>query len=431
MQVSVETTGALERRMEVQVPAERVEKAIDERLQKLSRTVRLKGFRPGKVPVKVVRQQFGQQVRQEVLGDVMQSTFAEAVTQEKLVPAAGPRIEPISLEQGADLKYRATFEVLPEITLKGVETLEVTRPTADVTSADVDAMIQNLREQRPTYTSVEREAQDTDRVVVDFAGTLDGQPFEGGQGENVSIVLGAGRMLADFEKGVRGAKAGEKRTIDVTFPANYGAPNLAGKTAQFDITIKSVEERKLPELDDEFCKLYGVETGGIERLREEVQDNMRRELGEAVRARLKKQVMDGLLAANPLYLPKSLVDSQVRDLQIDAGRRMGAQDVSQLPPAEGFVEQARRRVALSLLVNEIIKTAKLTVDQSKVQTRFEELVMQFPDPSQAMQTYRSNPQIQRQIEASVLEDQVVDWVVERAKVTDQATTFKELMNFGA
>jgi trigger factor len=431
MQVSVETTGALERRMEVQVPAERIEKAVDERLQKLSRTVRLKGFRPGKVPVKVVRQQFGQQVRQEVLGDVMQSSFNEAVVQEKLVPAAGPRIEPINLEQGGDLKYRAVFEVLPQIKLAAIENIEVTKPTAEVTSADVDAMIQNLREQRPTYTAVEREAQDTDRVAVDFVGTLNGQPFEGGQGENVSIILGAGRMLADFEKGVRGAKAGEHKTVDVTFPANYGAPNLAGQTAQFQITIKSVEERKLPELDDEFCKSYGVESGGLDRLREEVEDNMRRELGDAIRGRLKKQIMDALLAANPLDLPKSLVDAQVRELQIDAGRRMGAQDASQLPPAEGFIEQARRRVALSLLINEVIKSGDIKIDAAKVQTRFEELAMQFPDPNQALQTYRANPQIQRQIEASVLEDQVVDWVLERAKTGEQLSSFKELMNFGA
>ena len=431
MQVSVETTGALERRMEVQVPAERIEKAVDERLQKLSRTVRLKGFRPGKVPVKVVRQQFGQQVRQEVLGDVMQSSFNEAVVQEKLVPAAGPRIEPINLEQGGDLKYRAVFEVLPQVTLAPIENLEVMKLTAEVTSADVDAMIQNLREQRPTYTNVEREAQDTDRVVVDFVGTLDGQPFEGGQGENVSIILGAGRMLADFEAGVRGAKAGEAKTIDVKFPENYGAPNLAGKTAQFQITIKSVEERKLPELDDEFCKSYGVESGGIDRLREEVEDNMRRELSDAVRARVKTQIMDGLYAANALELPKSLVDQQTRDLQMDAGRRMGARDASQLPPAEGFVEQARRRVALSLLINEIIRTADIKLDASKVQSRFEELAMQFPDPNQALQTYRSNPQLQRQVEASVLEDQVVDWVLERAKTTEQPSSFKELMNFGA
>lgn len=429
MQVSVETTGALERRMEVQVPAERIEKAVDERLQKLSRTVRLKGFRPGKVPVKVVRQQFGQQVRQEVLGDVMQSTFNEAVVQEKLVPAAGPRIEPISLE--GDLKYRAVFEVLPQIQLVGVESIELTRPAAEVTPADVDAMLQNLREQRATYSKIEREAQDTDRVVVDFAGTLNGEPFDGGQGQNVSLILGAGRMLADFENGVRGARADEERLVDVAFPQNYGAQNLAGKTAQFKITVKSVEERKLPEIDDEFCKAYGVESGGVERLRQEVEDNMRRELGDAVRARLKKQIMDGLLAANPVDLPKSLVDSQVRELQVDAGRRAGAQDVSQLPPADGFVEPARRRVALSLLINEVIKTGGIKVDPAKVQARFEELAMQFPDPNQALQTYRGNPQIQRQLEAAVLEDQVVDWVLERAKVTEQSSTFKEIMNFGA
>lgn len=431
MQVSVEATGALERRIEVQVPAERVEKAVDERLQKLSRTVRLKGFRPGKVPVKVVRQQFGPQVRQEVLGDVMQASFNEAVTQEKLVPAGGPRIEPINLEQGGDLKYRATFEILPEVKLQGIESIEIKRPTAEVTQADVDAMIQNLREQRPTYNAVEREARDTDRVAVDFVGTLDGQPFEGGQGENVSIILGAGRMLADFENGIRGAKAGEKKTIDVAFPENYAAANLAGKTAQFEITVKTVEERVLPELDDEFCKLYGVDEGGIERLRTEVEENMRRELSDAIQARVKSQIMDGLVAANPLELPKSLVEQQVRDLQIDAGRRMGAQDVSQLPPAENFTEAARRRVALSLLINEVIRSAEIKVDRAKVQARFEELVQQFPDPNEALQTYRNNPQIQRSLEASVLEDQVVEWVLERAKVTEEPSSFKEIMNFGA
>ena len=431
MQVSVESTGALERRMEVQVPAERVEKAVDERLQRMSRTVRLKGFRPGKVPVKVVRQQFGQQVRQEVLGDVMQSTFNEAVIQEKLTPAGGPRIEPISLEQGADLKYRAVFEVLPQIELKGVEGLHVERPTASVSEADVDAMIQNLREQRPTFAAVDREARDTDRVTIDFEGSIDGVPFEGGKGEGVPVDLGAGRMIADFEAGLRGARAGENKVIDVTFPANYGAPNLAGKQAQFAISVKSVEERKLPELDDEFCKLYGVEEGGIERLRQEVQENMQRELADAVKARVKKQVLDGLLAANPIELPKSMVDAQVRDLQMDAARRMGARDASQVPPAEGFQDAARRRVALSLLISEIIRANNIQVDQSQVQQRFEELAAQVPDQGQALQQYRSNPQFRRQMESAVLEDQVIDWIAGRAKVDETPASFKEIMNFGA
>lgn len=429
MQVSVESTGALERRMEVQVPAERIEKAVDERLQKLSRTIRLKGFRPGKVPVKVVRQQFGQQVRQEVLGDVVQSTFTEAVTQEKLVPAGGPRIEPIS--QDGDLRYRAVFEVLPKIELASVEKLEITRPTAEVAAGDVDAMIQNLREQRPAYNKVEREAQDTDRVTVDFDGTIEGEPFEGGNGEDIAIVLGAGRMLAEFEAGLKGARAGEQKTIDVTFPANYGAASLAGKKAQFAVNVKSVEERQLPELDDEFCKAYGVEEGGVERLRQEVEENMKRELADAIRARMKKQVMDGLLAANPLELPKTMVDAQVRELQIDAARRMGARDASQIPPPDAFHDAARRRVSLTLLVSELVKNAKLQVNQSQVLARFEELAQQYPDAQEALRTVRSNPQLQRQMETAVVEDQVVDWVVERARVTDQPSTFKELMNFGA
>lgn len=431
MQVSIESTGALERRMEVQVPADEIEKAVDARLQSMSRTVRLKGFRPGKVPVKVVRQQFGQQVRQEVLGDVMQSSFTEAVTQQKLIPAGGPRIEPISFAEGADLKYRAVFEIFPEIKLAGVESIAVDRPVAEVGTADVDAMIQNLREQRPTYVAVEREAQDTDRVTVDFDGTIDGQPFEGGKGQNVPIVLGAGRMLADFEAGLKGVRTGDKKTIELTFPQNYPAAALAGKNAQFAIDVKSVEERQLPELNEDFAKSYGVEEGGIDRLREEVQENMRRELADAIRARIKKQVMDGLLAANPIELPKVAVEAQARDLQQDTARRMGAQDLSQLPPVESFQENARRRVALSLLVNEIIKSANIQLDQNMLQTRIEELAQQYADVQQALQTLRSNAQLRRQVEASVMEDQVVDWIVERAKITDKPATFKELMNFGA
>jgi trigger factor len=430
MQVSVESTGTLERRMEVQVPAAQIEKAVDERLQKLSRTVRLKGFRPGKVPVKVVRQQFGQQVRQEVLGDVVQSSFAEAVVQEKLTPAGGPRIEPIDFE-GGDLKYRAVFEIVPQIQLANVETLDIVRPTAEVSDGDVDAMIQNLREQRATYVKVEREARDTDRVTVDFDGTIDGEAFEGGSGQDIPIVLGAGRMLADFEAGLQGVRADEQKTIELTFPQNYATQALAGRKAQFAISVKGVEERVLPELDDAFCKSYGVEEGGIDRLRDEVRENMGRELIDAVRQRLKKQVMDGLLAANPIELPKTMVDAQVRELQIEAARRMGARDASQIPPPDAFMEAARRRVALTLLVGEVIKTANIQVNQSQVQARFQELALQYPDASQAVEQYRTNPQMRRQMEAAVLEDQVVDWVLERARISEKPSTFKDLMNFGA
>lgn len=431
MQVSVETTGALERRMEIQVPADRVEQAIERRLQSMSRTVRLKGFRPGKVPVKVVRQQFGPQVRQEVLGDVMQSSFAEAVAEQKLQPVDRPRIEPISLEQGQDLKYRATFEVFPQVELKGLDAIEVKRPAASVTTADVDFMIDHLRGQRATYVATEREARDTDRVTVDFDGTLNGAPFEGGKGENVQIVLGAGRMLADFETGLQGVKSGENKTIELTFPENYGAKNLAGQKVQFAVQVKSVEERQLPELNDEFCRAFGVESGGIDQLRREVEDNMTRELAETIRNRVKAQLLDKLVDANPVELPKALVEQQTSDLQLDAGRRMGAREASQLPPRENFVEAAKRRVALGLLMNEVIKQGKLELDRSRVQRKLEELVQQFPNPEQALKSYREDRQMQRQIENLVLEDQAIDWLLERARSTDEPATFRELMNFGA
>jgi trigger factor len=431
MQVSVETLSALERRMEVQVPAAQVEKAIDERLLSMSRNLRLKGFRPGKVPVKVVRQQFGPQVRQEVLNAVMQSSFAEALDQQKLVPAAGPQIEPLDLQAGQDLKYRAVFEVLPEIKLNGLDSLQLTRPVAEVAAADVDAMIETLRAQRPTYTAVERAARDGDRVTVDFTGTVDGVAFDGGAGKDVQIVMGSGRMLPDFEAGMRGAQTGAELTVPVKFPAQYPAAALAGKQASFAITVHKVEEPQLPALDDEFCKLFGVHEGGIDRLRAEVTENMQEELAASVRARLKRQIFDALLAANPFDIPKTLVEEQMRNMVLDAGRRMGARDVSQLPPAEQFQDGAKQRVALGLLLREVIKDAQLTVDRAKVQEQLAELAQNYPDPEQVAKAYRENAQLRSQLESKALEDQAVEWLLGRAKIVEQQASFKEVMNFGA
>jgi len=431
MQVSVETTGALERRIEVSVPRERIEQAIDERLKRVSRTAKLKGFRPGKVPFKVVKQQFGAQVRQEVLSDLMQSSFAEAVTQQKLNPAAGPRIEPISVGPEQDLKYRATFEIFPEIDLKGVEGIAVTRPVATVTEADVDAMVLNLREQRPRFDAVERESREGDRVTMDFEGQIDGAEFEGSKGTDVAVLLGGGRMLKDFETGITGMRGDERKQIDVPYPADYHNAALAGRVAKFDVHLKKVEEKQLPELDDEFCREYGVLEGGIEQLRKEVRENMERELEQNVRARLKAQLMEGLLAANPVDVPQSLVDAQVREMQVDAARRMGARDASQVPPPEPFVEGARRRVALGLLIGELIKTRGLKIDRERVESRLADLAASYPDPDQIIKAYRQNADALRQIENVVIEDQVVDLLLEKARVNDQPATFKDVMNFGA
>jgi len=431
MQVSVEQTGALERRMEVSVPSDRVEQAIDKRLQQVSRTAKLKGFRPGKVPLKVIRQQFGAQVRQEVVGDLMQSSFAEAVTQQKLTPATGPRIEPIAVAAGEDLKYRAVFEVFPEVTLASVDGLEAVRPVAEVAQADIDAMVENLRAQRPKFNDVERESVSGDRVTMDFVGLLDGAEFEGSKGTDVVVQLGGGRMLAEFEAGVVGMKAGDERKIDVRYPDGYHNASLAGRTATFDVHMKKVEEKLLPDLDEAFCLEYGVTEGGIEQLRSEVADNMRRELESNVRARLRQQLLDRLLAANPVEVPKSLVDAQVREMQVDTARRMGAKDASQLPPPDTFVEPARRRVALGILVGELIRTRGIAIDRERVEARLADIAGGYPDPAAILKAYRQNADAMRQVENMVLEDQVVDYLLERAKITDQPTTFKEVMNFGA
>jgi trigger factor len=431
MQVSVESIGSLERRIEVSVPKEQIEQAVDERLKKVSRTAKLKGFRPGKAPIKVIRQQFGAQVRQEVVGDLVQSSFTQAVSEAKLVPVTGPRIEPVATAPGEDLKYRATFEVFPEVKLAKVEGLAVNRQVADVTEADIEAMVQNLREQRPKFEAVDRESREGDRVTMDFQGQLDGKPFEGSEGKDVAVVLGAGRMLKDFETGITGVKAGDTKQVAVGYPADYHNKDLAGRTADFSVQVKKVEEKLLPPLDDEFCREYGVTEGGIEQLLSEVADNMRRELQANVTARLKQQLFDRFIEANPVDAPKALVEQQIRDMQVEAARRIGAKDASQVPPPDTFVEPARRRVALGLLVGELVKTAGLQLDRTRVDARLAELAATYPDPDAILGAYRQNADAMRQVENMVMEDQVVDYLLERAKVTDQPSTFKELMNFGA
>jgi len=429
MQVSVESVGKLERRMQVQVPAERVSREIASRLKTLSRTARLNGFRPGKAPISVIRRQFGVQVHREVIGELLQSSFAEAVTQNQLAPAGTPRIEPKSIDEGQDLTYVATFEVLPEIEPAPIDSLVIERTTAEVTEADVDAMIERLRKQSPTFTPVTRAAQAGDRVTVDFEGAIGGAPFPGGKGENVAIVLGEGRMLPELETGLIGAAAGDHRDIVVPFPADYRAAELAGKSADFAVEVKTVEEAALPALDEEFCKSYGVTEGGIPKLREDVAANMRRELAQTLRSHNKTLVMDALYAANPFDVPNALIEAQVRDMQVEALRRAGAKDAAQAPPREPLVAPARRRVALGLLFNDIIRREGLVLDPARTNARLDEMVGAYGDAAAMKRAYLQNPDAMRQVESLALEDQVVDWILAHAKVHDRTSTFKELMNF--
>ena len=431
MQVSVESIGKLERRMQVQVPAERVSNEIAARLKTLSRTARLNGFRPGKAPLNVIRQQFGPQVHREVIGELLQSSFAEAVSEKQLSPAGNPRIEPQSMGEGQDLTYVATFEVFPEVALQPIESLELDRVTAEVTEPDIDAMILRLRKQQMKYNEVARAAASGDKATIDFVGVIDGVEFAGGKGENVGVVLGEGRMLPELEAGLIGAVVGDHRDIPVNFPADYRAAELAGKQAIFSTQIKKVEEPALPEVDDEFCKSFGVNEGGVPKLRDDVAANMRRELDQTLRNRNKTAVMEKLYQANPIEVPNSLLESQIRDMQVEIMRRTGSKDVTQAPAREPLVEPARRRVALGLLLNDIIRRENLIVDPARANARLDEMVGAYGDAAAMRRAYQQNADAMRQVESLALEDQVVDWVLGHAKVRDTASSFKELMNFEA
>ena len=429
LDVSLEQPGGLERRLTIRVPSTEIEREVESRLEKVGRTARLRGFRPGKIPKKVVRKHYGEQVRREVLSDVIRTTFNQAIAQTQLNPAGGPRIETLSGVTSADedFSYRATFEVFPEITLADLGTLEFTRPVVEITEADVDKMLEKLREQRAEWRAVERPAAKGDRVVVDFVGRIDGEPFDGSESKEVTIVVGAGQVIEDFDRALEGLTAGETKTATVAFPEEYSREDLRGKTAEFEITAHRVEEKVLPEIDGEFAKAFGVEEGGVEKLRVEVRANMQRELDERLKTETKTRAFDALLAANEVPTPRALVAEEIRVLQADAMQRLGIDDPAKAPPAERFEAAARRRVAVGLLVQELIRKNGIELDRVRVQRRVDELVAPYENPEEAARIYRTSRELMAQVESSVLEDQVVEFLLERAKVTDEPKTFDEFM----
>jgi trigger factor len=429
MQFTVNTTSGLERRIEVQIPHARVAGEVERRLRDLSRTAKIKGFRPGKVPLPVIKQQFGSQVHGDAVSDLIRQGYSDAVKQEKLRPAGNPSIEPIQVEPGADLKFAAVLEVLPEVTVAPVEKLEIERPAADITEADIEAMLESMRKQRVTYAAVERAAQNGDRVVVDFAGRTGGVAFEGGTGTDMSVVLGAGQVIADFDTALAGMAKGASKTAPVKFPENYGAKDLAGKDAEFDLTVKSVEEPVLPAVDEAFAQSFGIGDGSLAALRAEVRGSMEREAADNVRNRLRTQVFEALQRDNQFDLPKSMVEEQIQQLQYDLLQRMGRSDTSQLPPRDPFVEPAQRRVKLGLLIGEIIRRENITVDRGRVLARLDEAASAYPNPEEVRRMWLQNPDAMRQIETSVMEDLAVDWVLGKAKVKDKPVSFQDLTGF--
>jgi len=427
MNVTVESTGALERRMRVEVPIERIETEVDSRLKSFGRTAKIKGFRPGKIPAKVVRQHYGKQIRQEVMGEIMQKSYSDAITQQNLRPAGGPRIETED-EDGKNFAYVATFEVLPEVELKDLGKIKVEKPEVEIGDADLDDMFTSLRKQRATWDEVERKSKDGDRVIVDFAGTIDGEEFQGGSGKEIPVVLGQGQMLPDFEKGLKGIKAGDEKTIKIKFPKDYHAEDLAGKKADFAINTHRVEQEVLPELNDEFAEAFNVTEGGLEQFKKDVRENMEREAKQKVDGDIREQVLNGLIEKNPIDVPQALVHEESHSMQHEAMERLGIEDHDKAPPIENFKEAAEKRVRLGLLLRQVIAENKISVDEAALRSRVEDMCAGYENSEDMVSMYMSNPQVMQQVEPLVVEQKAVEWLLENGKVKTKKVSFKDYMN---
>ncbi|TDV63385.1 trigger factor [Pseudomonas sp. LP_7_YM] len=425
MQVSVENTSALERRMTIGVPAERIETEVNKRLQQTARKAKIPGFRPGKVPMSVIRQRYEDGARQEALGDLIQATFYEAVVEQKLNPAGAPSVEPKTFEKGKDLEYIATFEVFPEFSVAGFESVSVERLSADVADSDLDNMLEILRKQNVRFEVADRAAANEDQLNIDFVGKIDGEAFAGGSATGTQLVLGSGRMIPGFEDGLVGAKAGEERVLNLTFPEDYQNLELAGKIAEFTVTVNTVSAPTLPELNEAFFNQFGIKETGIEGFRTEVRKNMQRELRQAIKSKLKNQVMDGLLAANPIEVPKALLENEVNRLRVQAVQQFGGNIKPDQLPAELFEEQAKRRVELGLIVAEVVKQFDLKPDDARVREMIQEMASAYQEPEQVVAWYYKNEQQMNEVRSVVLEEQVVDTVLQKASVTDKAVSYEE------
>lgn len=424
MQVSVQSGEGLQRRMTVALEPEGIDAEVDKRLRKLARTARLPGFRPGKVPVKILRGRYGVQLKQEVFGELVQSSFSDAVDQEQLRPAGTPQIEPDIDQTEQRYAYTAVFEVLPQFELGSLQEKSLKRPVVEVTDDDLEAMIQRLRGQRKTWSPVERPAQNADQLTISFTGTLNGEPFEGGSADDTNIELGSGRMIPGFEEELVGAQAGDERRLDLKFPDDYHAEHLKGVAACFDVTVKAVAEPRLPEVNEDFARGFGMEDGDVERFHQDVRQNMERELKQRIDNRIKNQVMDLLLEANQIDLPQVLVEQEIGVLKNQTREKAGGARMEL--PDDLFQESARRRVALGLIVAEVVKANGIKVDAKRVRAAVEDMASTYERPQEVIDFYYSSKEHLASAESLALEDQVVDWVVAQVRVEDEPGTFKQL-----
>ena len=430
MEATTAQANDLERRVDLSIAISNVEKEMEQRLKRMGKNMKMSGFRPGKVPFSIVKQQHGDQARHEVLSEELDRVFGEAVATQKMRVAGYPRIEPKVTESTTHLEFSAIFEVYPEITLGDTSTAEIERPVLEVSDAEIDKTLDILRKQRVSYVDTDRAAAVEDRVVIDFLGKKDSEPFQGGQATDYPFVLGQGMMLPDFEKAVEGAKVGESKTFDLAFPDDYHAKDLAGQTVQFEITVKQVQAPKLPEIDAEFAIGMGIADGDITKMRSEIEANLKREVKRRIEAKIKDQVMEALIKANPLSLPSSLVEMEIQRLMQAARQDMeqrGMKNADFPIQPEWFTEQAKRRVTLGLILAELVKTEKLQATPEQVRAMVEETAQSYEQPEEIIRWYYAQPQRLGEVEGVAIESNVVEWVLSKAKVTDKAAAFDELM----
>ncbi|MDR5901995.1 trigger factor [Halomonas icarae] len=429
MQVSVDTTSQIERRITVQVPAAEIDEAVNTRLKDAAKNVRMDGFRRGKVPMTVIRQRYGSEVRNEVVGEVMRERYVRAISENELNPAGLPQIEATVNEAGKDLEFVATLEIYPEITLASIEGAEVERPVVEVSEADVDEMIDTLRKQNAEWEVVERAAEDGDQLTIDFQGFLGDEPFEGGSAEGHDLVIGSGSFIPGFEEQLIGATASDDKELKVTFPEDYQAENLAGQEATFKVKVHAVKGQALPEVDAEFVKKFGVDDGDLDKFRAEVKKNMSREAEQAVDNRVKQQVLSALQKANEVTVPQALVQQETDGLKRQAAQQFGLGedfDVSQLPN-ELFEEQARSRVEVGLLLAEVIKVNELEASDDEIRAKVQELAEQYQEPEQVVEHYMGNDQLKTQVKSAILEEKAVDVLLEQASVKDVEMSYQDVL----